>query len=260
MKVHNVVRVMNFHALIRVDNAKRQAQKYMQMQEALMQMMACIVNNRNFRLDKSILQPPKDGRILNICLGSDLGFCGNYNYKVNEEIRADANEDIILIGKKLYAGENVNVLQRFARRDFSEKYGELEQIIRDAILSRRYSSIVLTHIHYENTTSNYLEKLQIFPVKKFSDETYTEDFEVEGNLGDLFSHMLGTYVTSELCLAVINSNAAENVLRQNATTESLKRIEEIEAEQERVDRRERQTKEFSKIIDSFSKRSLYENS
>ena len=35
MSVRNVVRVMNFHALVRVDNAKKLARKYQQMQEEL---------------------------------------------------------------------------------------------------------------------------------------------------------------------------------------------------------------------------------
>ena len=39
MSVRNVVRVMNFHALVRVDNAKKLARKYQQMQEELMHMM-----------------------------------------------------------------------------------------------------------------------------------------------------------------------------------------------------------------------------
>ena len=55
MSVRNIVRVMNFHALIRVDNAKKQAMKYQRMQEKLMEMMSAITNNRNFRLDKKIL-------------------------------------------------------------------------------------------------------------------------------------------------------------------------------------------------------------
>ena len=41
MSVRNVVRVMNFHALVRVDNAKKLARKYQQMQEELMHMMSC---------------------------------------------------------------------------------------------------------------------------------------------------------------------------------------------------------------------------
>ena len=98
MSVRNVVRVMNFHALVRVDNAKKLARKYQQMQEELMHMMSCIANNRNFRLDKQILDPPEDGMTLDIYLGSDYGFCGNYNSQINDQIRKDVVSKKILIG------------------------------------------------------------------------------------------------------------------------------------------------------------------
>lgn len=45
----------------------------------------------------------------------------------------------------------------------------------------------------------------------------------------------------ELMLAVVNSRAAENILRQNATTESLKKIDEIEEENVMEERGKRET-------------------
>ena len=53
MSIRNIVKVMNFHALIRVDNAKRKADKYRMMQKQLQQMMASILYNRNLILDAS---------------------------------------------------------------------------------------------------------------------------------------------------------------------------------------------------------------
>ena len=52
MSIRNIVKVMNFHALIRVDNAKRKADKYRMMEEQLYRMMDVIMNNRNLILDK----------------------------------------------------------------------------------------------------------------------------------------------------------------------------------------------------------------
>ena len=80
MSIRNVVKVMNFHSLIRVDKAKRQADKYLMMEDQLYAMMEAIVNNRNLILDKKIFRvkskmPPK----INIYIGSDFGFCSNYN-------------------------------------------------------------------------------------------------------------------------------------------------------------------------------------
>ena len=51
MSIRNIVKVMNFHALIRVDNAKRKADKYRMMQKQLQQMMASILYNRNLILE-----------------------------------------------------------------------------------------------------------------------------------------------------------------------------------------------------------------
>ena len=54
MSIRNIVKVMNFHALIRVDNAKRKADKYRMMQKQLQQMMASILYNRNLILDHTV--------------------------------------------------------------------------------------------------------------------------------------------------------------------------------------------------------------
>ena len=83
MGVKNVVKVMNFHALIRVDAAKRKARRYQLMEKEVMSMLDQIMNNRNLILDKSILKPNPDKPKLTIYLGSDFGFCGNYNSLVN---------------------------------------------------------------------------------------------------------------------------------------------------------------------------------
>lgn len=257
MSVRNVVRVMNFHALVRVDNAKKLAQKYRRMQDELMKMMSCITNNRNFRLDKKILEPPKDGMVLHIYLGSDFGFCGNYNSQVNEQIRKDSASKKIIIGKKLHLPEGEEALFRIYRKEFTESYGQLEEILTAAIKSRTCRKIYLTYNHYENTSTIYLKKIQLYPVRPAEGETYIEDFAVEGNINDLYEDMLSAYVGYELLLASFNSSAAENVLRQNATTESLKKIDEMEEEQLMQSRREKREKEFKKVIDNFVKKSMY---
>ena len=58
-------------------------------------------------------------------------------------------------------------------------------------------------------------------------------------------------------LAIVNSPAAENILRQNATTESLKKIDEIEEENVMEERREKRNVEFQKVVDTFIKNKMY---
>ena len=257
MSVRNIVRVMNFHALIRVDNAKKQAMKYQRMQEKLMEMMSAITNNRNFRLDKKILEPPADGSVLHIYLGSDYGFCGNYNSQVSDQLRRDTESQKIVIGKKLHVPEGTEVLLRMYRKELPEAFGQLEEVLTAAIKSRFCRKILLTYNHYENTSTIYLKKVQIYPVKPAEGEAYIEDFAVEGNINDLYEDMLSAYVNYGMLLAAVISSAAENVLRQNATTESLKKIDELEEEKLMQSRREKRDKEFRKVIDSFVKKRMY---
>ena len=64
MSIRNIVKVMNFHALIRVDNAKRKADKYRMMEEQLYRMMDVIMNNRNLILDKKVMEPNPNSTML----------------------------------------------------------------------------------------------------------------------------------------------------------------------------------------------------
>ena len=98
MSIRNVVKVMNFHSLIRVDKAKRQADKYLMMEDQLYAMMEAIVNNRNLILDKKIFRVNEDAPKINIYIGRDFVFRSNYHSKVNDELNKDpAGEVKILI-------------------------------------------------------------------------------------------------------------------------------------------------------------------
>ena len=79
MNVKAVVKVMNFHALLRVEASGQQALKYSTMEEELSDMMRILQNNQNLRLDKRIRLPDEGLPVLRIYLGSDLGFCGSVN-------------------------------------------------------------------------------------------------------------------------------------------------------------------------------------
>ena len=79
MNIKSIVKVMNFHSLIRVDNAMKKANKYLQLEKEATDIMDMIVNNRNFILDKRLWEVDKSKPTLNIYFGSDYGFCGSIN-------------------------------------------------------------------------------------------------------------------------------------------------------------------------------------
>lgn len=124
MSIRNVVKVMNFHSLIRVDKAKRQADKYLMMEDQLYAMMEAIVNNRNLILDKKIFKVNEDAPKINIYIGSDFGFCSNYNSQVNDQLHRDPAGDVkILIGKKLRSAGVENVWDQIPYARLEEEAG-----------------------------------------------------------------------------------------------------------------------------------------
>jgi F0F1-type ATP synthase gamma subunit len=256
MKVKNVVKVMNFHALIRVDAAKRKAQRYQVMERELMSMIDQVMNNRNLLLDKSILKPNPDKPKLTVYLGSDFGFCSNYNSQVNAEIEKDKNGDKILIGKKLTRHAD-HVLLRIQQDEVDERVTEIEEILKNSLLKRQHSKIEIVFIRYVNASESVFDRRQIFPMKirKEADpEDYKDDFMIEGDVETLMTNMLICWLVYQIRIMMTSGYASENILRQNTTNESLKKIEEREEEQLMEERREKRAKEFSKIIENYQKK------
>ena len=72
----------------------------------------------------------------------------------------------------------------------------------------------------------------------------------------ILRNLITNFLEYELRIAEVSSFASENVLRQNSTTESLKKIEEME-EEEFLQMRKTKTKEgFKKVIDSYMKKAF----
>ena len=74
MKIKSVVKVMNFHSLLKVDKARKRAEKYFEYEAGLTDFVDNIVNNRNLILDKKMLKLDEENKPLNIYIGNDLGF------------------------------------------------------------------------------------------------------------------------------------------------------------------------------------------
>ena len=84
--IKNIVKVMNFHSLVRVDRSKREASKFFGVEDELCKMLYQIMNNTNLKLDKKILLENSSGLTLNVYIGNDLGFCGDFNFLLQRAI------------------------------------------------------------------------------------------------------------------------------------------------------------------------------
>ena len=163
-KIKNVVKVMNFQSLLRMNKALEEADKYHDVGREVTEILRRIMYNKNLILDKSILIPDDSKPKLNIYIANDYGFCGNFNSEVSRQIKKDINEYKIIIGKKILYNDD-KVLLKIEKEEFETRFMEIEKCIDDAIHSMNYSQVNVYYNHYHSLTSFEFVKIQLFPVE-----------------------------------------------------------------------------------------------
>lgn len=257
MKVKSVVKVMNFHSLLRVDSSKKRAEKLFSYEKELTNFVDNIVNNRNLILDKKILKMNPSGKELNIYIANDLGFCGNFNSNVNSELKSNTNCDKIVIGKKILKTKTENIILSMTKEEYTKDNGKIENVLLEALKNKNYSKVNLIYNHYYNISKIELVRKQLLPLNNEilakKDEKYKEDFAVEGNINDILMNIITLYLSYEIKIATENSYASENIQRQMLTKKSLKKIEEIEEENQKEEKKKKKIKNNSKLLDNIIK-------
>lgn len=260
MKLKNVVKVMNFHSLLRVDKSRKAAKKYAYLDSTVAEMIDNIVNNRNIMLDYKFFRVDEKKPVLNIYLGGDLGFCANLNSNITKCALEDVDDYKIIIGRKIRtARDDDKVLLKISREDFEANIQQVLDIMEEAFYNKTYSKINLIYNHYYNASELEFMKKQLFPMPKhlFSDSDHTEDFAYEGDIEKLLTNLVMLYFKYQLSIAIEVSNAALNITRQNSTNESLKKIDERDAARKMSELREHKDKEFNKVLDNYTKLNHY---
>lgn len=252
MKIKNVVKVMNFQSLLRMDKSLKQADKYRDVGKEITDILSRIMYNKNLILDKRILSPDPSLPKLNIYIANDYGFCGNFNSEVSRQLKRDKDCYKIIIGKKINYNDDL-VLLRINKDDFFTRFSEIEKCIDEALESMKYSQINVFYNHYYSLTSFEFLKIQLFPVE-FKGEYYEgEDFVAETDLTGILSSLMTFYICYELKMCESISFAAENVLRSQITSSALDKIKEYEEEQRHEELKEKKQKSVLKSVENFKK-------
>lgn len=253
--IKNIVKVMNFHSLIRVDKARKTAEKYFLIEKELTKMIGQLVYNRNLNLDKKILKANENGVTLNIYIGSDLGFCGNFNYQLQKAIKNDPDSEKIIIGKKIFPENKEKIKLIMTKEEFYHKYSKVENIIYDYIMNGNLKEINVLYNHYYNINTIKFENKKLFPV--VLDESIKQklvlniDYIIETDIYRVITSMIALYICYQINILESNSWASENVMRQQITNESIDKISSIEEEKERVERKEKKYEAFKKQINNY---------
>ena len=251
-KIKNVVKVMNFQALLRMDKALKQADKYRDVGKEITDILGRIMYNKNLILDKKILAPEQELPELNIYIANDYGFCGNFNSEVSKRIKKDTNSYNIIIGKKIVYTDELTLL-KINKDDFMDRFGEIQDLVEDGIRGMKYSRINVFYNHYYSLSSFEFLKIQLFPVD-FKGEYYEgEDFVAETDLNGLISRLASFYICYQLKMCQSISFAAENVLRSQITSSALEKLEEKEEEMKHEELKKRKEKSVLKSVENFKK-------
>lgn len=251
--IKNVVKVMNFHSLLRVDKAKKKADKFRQLETEIEEFMSIILNNQNLNLDHKILNAKPDGKIINIYIGNDLGFCGNFNSSIKHEALNDTTSLKIMVGKKIFLHDSNTVLN-ISKEDLYKSFTALEDIIKPLLEKKEIKEINCIFIRYININNMHLDKTRLFPIEPLKSKD-TSDFVIEADGKIMFTDLILLYIDCKLQIIESNSWASENIQRENLTNESLRKIDEIEEEKLKIKRKEKRAADFKKQLANYRKES-----
>lgn len=258
MSVKNTVKVMNFHALLRVPEARRKVDLAFEYERELKYIISSIVNNRIFKQEHLSLDLDKGAKELNIYLGSDLGFCANFNSNIISYLKADDDRnDKIIIGRKIRITVENEILF-VANEEFDVKFDDIFDLVLDGLLSYKYSKVNLIYTHYYNISKQEMVKRTILPFDYGGDVlddddrreiNKLDDFVVEGDLNYIIWNLISIYITMEIKIAKAWSYATENVQRQSFTDNSLKKIDEREEEKRKNQLKQKKAESFKTIVE-----------
>lgn len=253
--IKNIVKVMNFHSLIRVDKARKTAEKYFLIEKELTNMIGQIVYNRNLNLDKKVFKANNQGITLNIYIGNDLGFCGNFNHQLQMAIKNDPNSQKIIIGRKIFTENNENIQLMITKNDFFSQYSKIENIIYDYITNEKLKEINVIYNHYYNINTIKFETHKLFPIEldeKIKQELNLNiDYVIETDIYKVITSMIALYLCYQIRISESNSWASENVMREQITSESINKIDSIEEEKARIEIKEKKYQEFKRQINNY---------
>ena len=251
--INNIVRVMDFHALARIDKARSSAEKAKETEILLENSIRQICYNKNLNIDKKLLTSNMSGVDLNIYIGSDLSFCGDFNSSILGELENDSNDKKIIVGQKVYSVYGKETLLSISKEDFYIDSSQISKIINDYLVDNKVRKISIIYNKYYSIDDIRLEREQIFPVEleMQKDDNYDVDFVIENDANKVLCGIISAYLNFKVIIAERNSWAAENVSRERIARESLKRIKELRLIEKSRRNKIRRSRELAKQIENF---------
>lgn len=251
--IRNVVKVMNFHSLLRVDKAKKKADRYLKLEEELLSFMSTILNNKNLNLDKKLIVSNPNGKVINIYIANDLGFCSNFNSSVKKNAKEEANALKIIVGSKIFM-EDKNILLNISKEECYADFSKISNLISPYLYNKDIKEINAIYNRYYSVSEIKIEKKKLFPLKLPNDSGNNYDFVTESDVAMIFDDLIMAYIGCEFKIIESNSWASENIMRKNLTDQSLKKIDELDEKNRKIIRKEEKYNAFKKQMSNYRKK------
>jgi F0F1-type ATP synthase gamma subunit len=250
--IKNVVKVMNFHSLLRVDKAKKKAEKYLNVGNEITRILTEILYNKNLVLDKQVLVPDPSKPILDIYIANDYGYCGDFNSSVRRAILQNRDNYKIIIGTKIIYKDDKTVL-KLEKDLFNEEFVKLQHYIEKSLINMSYREINIYYNHYYTSTTFEFKKINVFPIV-FDGEYYKGvDFTAETDLNKMLKSLVSFYICYQLKMCECISEAAENLNRNQITRMALDKIDEKELEEKNAAARKKNEEACFKNVENYKK-------
>ena len=250
--IKNVVKVMNFHSLLRVDKARKKAEKYLSVGNEITKILTEILYNKNLVLDKQILIPDKTKPVLDIYIANDYGYCGDFNSSVRRAIMQNDNNYKVIIGKKILYKDDKTVL-KIEKDLFNEDFLKIQHYIEKSLIDMAYSEINIYYNHYYTSSTFEFKKVNVFPIEFEGNYYEGTDFVAETDLKKMLKSLMSFYICYQLKMCECISEAAENFNRNQITSLALDKIEEKEEEERNALLREKNEEACFKNVENYKK-------
>lgn len=183
------------------------------------QAVANIENAANDFLSFYPCLPAVDANASGICLliGSERGFCGDFNETLLDKLEEDAYSGVIAIGGRLVSRLEANstkVIATLAGANVAEEMPAILNRLLDTIVSlqQAHSSLILTVVYHE---ANRIKQRQVLPpfFRQQSSPHYGKPPVLNLEPGDFFSELIDHYLFAVLHEIFYMSLMTENQRR-----------------------------------------------
>ncbi len=260
-KVKSSVQVMNFHSLMKIADAINNIERVRDYEAEIMYVIGSVFNNHNLVLDNrindSFFEKKSSERDVNFYITSDYGLCGAFNSSVikvfENNHRSYRNYMTGKKGIKKLKGQNDVAISMNDLNDI-EMFTEIVDLFFDGEIT----GVNIIYNKFITQEKNEFVIQQVLPfnldaLEAVEHESNGPDYVIECSFTKLLKDLLTLYLKDKVVIAHLSALATENAIRQQITTESLKKIDEDIIKYDLVLKKQRRLKKNDELMDMLIK-------